>query len=102
MRAKHNNTVRPRLVFMLLIAIAITCVFFWVISVFVVTLFVSAVLSGLLHPFYLRVTKWLGGRRGLAFGVKFACIPEGGEQWKGCRNPENNSGKASCGIRRVP
>lgn len=66
MRAQHNNTVRPRLVFMLLIAIAITCVFCWVISDYVVTLFVSAVLAGLLHPFYLRVTKWFGGRRGLA------------------------------------
>ena len=66
MRAKQNNTLRPRLVFMLVIAIAITGVFFWVISDYVVALFVSAVLAGLLHPFYMRVTKWVGGRRGLA------------------------------------
>ena len=66
MDAAHNNTVRPRLAFMLVMAIAISCVFFWVIGDFVVALFVSAVLAGLLHPFYLRINGWVGGRRQLA------------------------------------
>jgi predicted PurR-regulated permease PerM len=66
MHATHNNKTRSRLAFMLLTALTITCVFFWVISDFVVALLVSAILAGLLHPFYLRVSKWLGGRRGLA------------------------------------
>ena len=65
MGAKNNNTGRPRLAFMLLMAIAISCVFFWVIGDFVVALFVSVVLAGLLHPFYLRINGWVGGRRQL-------------------------------------
>jgi predicted PurR-regulated permease PerM len=69
MHAKFNSLTRPRLAFLLVIAVVITCLFFWVIRGFVVALFVSAVLAGLLHPFYRRIAGWLGGRKGLASAV---------------------------------
>ena len=60
---------KPRVAFLLSLALGITLLFFWVIRGFVVPLLVAAVLAGLAHPFYRRVANRLGERRTLASGV---------------------------------
>lgn len=60
---------RPRIAFLLLLAIGITFVFFWVIKGFVVALLVAAIFSTLLHPFYRRLVNRLGGHESMASGL---------------------------------
>jgi len=60
---------KPRVAFLLLLAIGITLLFFWVIKGFVVALLVAAVLTALVNPFYGRVLDLLGGRKAVASGA---------------------------------
>jgi predicted PurR-regulated permease PerM len=60
------NLTRPRVAFLLLLAIGITLLFFWVIKGFILALLLAAVLAGLVHPFYARVSNLLGGRKSMA------------------------------------
>jgi predicted PurR-regulated permease PerM len=60
---------RPRIAFLLLLALGITFVFFWVIKGFVVSLLVAAIFVALLHPFYRRLVDRLGGHNAMASGL---------------------------------
>ena len=60
---------KPRVAFLLVLAIAISILFFWVIKDFVLAVFLAAILAGLLHPSYRRFLKWTGGRKSLASAI---------------------------------
>ena len=57
---------KSRVTFLLLLAVAISLLLFWVIDGFVLAIFLAAVLAGLLQPVYRPMLKWTGGRRSLA------------------------------------
>jgi predicted PurR-regulated permease PerM len=71
MRAATDSSgnTRQRVVFLLLLALGITILFYWLIKSFLLALLVAAVLAGIAHPFYRRVLGWLGGRRRAAAGL---------------------------------
>lgn len=56
-------------VFLLLLAIAISVLFFWMIQSFVAVLVLAGVLASLVYPVYTRLLARLGGRKGLAAGI---------------------------------
>jgi len=62
MQGKHSNLARIRVSFLLLLAIGITLLFYWVIKSFVLALIMAVVLAGLVKPAYKRLVKWLRGR----------------------------------------
>lgn len=57
---------KPRVAFLLLLSLAITVLFYWLIGDFVLALLVAAVFATLLHPIYLRVLGALGDRKAVA------------------------------------
>ena len=63
------NPAKPRVAFLLALAVGITLLFFWVIQDFVLALFLAAVLAGIAHPFYSRLADWLKGRKAAASGL---------------------------------
>ena len=66
MTTKTAIITKPRVAFLLLLAIAISVLFFWVIESFVLPVFLAAILAGMLQPIYRRTLKWTGGRQSLA------------------------------------
>ncbi len=52
--------------FLIVLVIAISAVFFGMIRRFLVTILLAAIFSGLAHPLYQRFVRWFGGRRALA------------------------------------
>ena len=60
---------RPRVAFLLLLSLAITVLFYWLIGDFVVALLVAAVLATLLHPLYSRILQAIGDRKAVASGL---------------------------------
>ena len=66
MSAESSSLKRPRILFLLGIALVITGLFYWVIKGFLLALFMAAILAGLLHPFYERILKGVKGKQGLA------------------------------------
>ncbi len=52
--------------FVLLLAIGISLVFFGMIKRMAVALLLAAIFAGMFHPMYRKVVSWLGGRRALA------------------------------------
>ena len=66
MNPRSHNPGSPRTAFLLVLAIASSALFLWVIKDFVLTLFLSAILAGLLHPAYRHLLKWTGQRASLA------------------------------------
>ena len=60
---------KPRVAFLLTLALATTLLFFWVIQDFVLALFLAAVLAGIAHPFYARLADRLRGRKAAASGL---------------------------------
>lgn len=52
--------------FLLILAIAVSVLFVRMIQDFVITLVLAAIFAGLTYPLYLRIVKWLGGRKPLA------------------------------------
>lgn len=69
MAIKNSALSRPRVAFLLVLALAVTLLFFWVIKGFLLALLLGAIMAALLHPFYGRIVERLGGREGLASGV---------------------------------
>jgi predicted PurR-regulated permease PerM len=66
----HDSTVaKPRVAFLLLLALGITLLFFWVIKGFLMAIVLAAVFAAMLSPFYRRVTGLLGGREAIASGL---------------------------------
>ncbi len=66
MNLKSNASDKSRTAFLLALAVLVSLLFFWVIKDFVLTLFLAAILAGLLHPIYRRLLKWTGERKSLA------------------------------------
>jgi len=60
--------------FVLLLVLAISALFLQMIRPFLVTLLLAAIFSGLVHPFYERLARWCGGRRGLASGITVTVV----------------------------
>lgn len=69
MQSGHPTPWKTRVSFLLLLAIGITLMFFWVIKGFVMALVMAAVLAGLVHPFYCRVSDLFGKRKSIASAV---------------------------------
>ena len=69
MTTDRSDLARRRIVFLFLLGLAITALFFWVIKGFLLALLMAAILAGLLQPVYTRLVKWVGGRKGLASGL---------------------------------
>jgi predicted PurR-regulated permease PerM len=55
--------------FLILLVIFITVVFLSMVRPFLMALLLAGIFSALVHPFYLRMTRWLGGRRQLASAI---------------------------------
>ncbi len=66
MTTKNAILTKPRVAFLFLLAIAISVLFFWVIESFVLSVFLAAILAGMLQPIYRRILEWTGGRQSLA------------------------------------
>ena len=69
MQSGHPSPWKTRVTFLLLLAIGITLMFFWVIKGFVMALVMAAVLAGLVHPFYCRDSDLFGKRKSMASAV---------------------------------
>ena len=69
MQSGHPTPWKTRVSFLLLLAIGITLMFFWVIKGFLMALVMAAVLAGLVHPFYCRVSDLFGKRKSIASAV---------------------------------
>jgi len=63
---RNSDSARPRVVFLLLLAIGISLLFFLVVEKFVLAVVMAAVLAGVLHPAYRRVVGLLRGRKSTA------------------------------------
>ena len=59
-------TKKPRAVFLMVLAVVLTILFFWLIQDFVLTLIVAAILAALLYPIYNRLLGVFGNRKGMA------------------------------------
>ena len=66
---KESMLYTPRVACLLLLAVIISILFYWMIKGFLVALLVAVVLAALVHPFCCRLADWLGGRKTLASGV---------------------------------
>ena len=65
-------------IFLLLLVLAISAIFFRMIRSFLLVLLVGAILSGLFHPLYRRLLRWFRGRAGLASAATllvFTAVP---------------------------
>jgi predicted PurR-regulated permease PerM len=69
MKTETMSVARPRVAFLLILAAAISIVFYWMIRDFLLALLVAAVLAAMVHPFYGRVLQWVKGRKALASGL---------------------------------
>ena len=69
MEIKDTLLKKPRIAFLLVLAIAFTLLFYWVIKDFILTLVIAAVIAGILHPLYLRFVNLFRGRKALASSV---------------------------------
>ena len=69
MQDRHSNLPRIRVTFLLLLAIGITLLLFWVVKGFVLALIMAVVLTGLAMPAYRRLVKWLRGRETAAAAI---------------------------------
>ena len=66
MENKIPTLMKPRIAFLFLLAVSISILFYWMIKSFLMALLVAAIFAGLLHPFFSRVSKLLGGRKVIA------------------------------------
>jgi predicted PurR-regulated permease PerM len=60
---------KPRIAFLLILALGITVLFYWMIQGFVVAVLVAAVLAAIVYPFCHRLADRLGGRKSMAAAV---------------------------------
>ena len=63
-----------RKVFLLLLAIGISIVFYQMVSGFLVAVFLAALLAGLSQPLFKRLLRWFRGRKGAASGVTLLVV----------------------------
>ena len=69
MKKQPSLSPKSRIAFLLLLALVISLLFYWVIKGLLLAVFLAAVLAGLLHPLYRRILTWMKGRKGLAAGA---------------------------------
>jgi predicted PurR-regulated permease PerM len=69
MQNDNPASAKSRVAFLLLLAIGITLLFFWVIKGFVLAILMAAVLAGLVYPIYRRLAGLLGDRKAIASGA---------------------------------
>jgi len=69
-----SEDARFRKGFLLALVVSITAAFVFVISGFLMTIFVAAIFSGLAHPLYSRLRKALGGREAIASAMTLLMI----------------------------
>ena len=75
MQNEISTVQKSRVAFLLLLAIGISLLFFWVIEDFVLTLVMAAILAGLTFPVYRKFVVWLRGRESAAAAVTVAVDP---------------------------
>jgi predicted PurR-regulated permease PerM len=65
----HADERKHHITFLLVMALAISLLFFRMIQSFILALLLGAIFAGLAYPFYTRLVGWLGGRRSIAAGA---------------------------------
>src|SRR5688572_15893540 len=66
MYERNDRTVRIQRRSLLVLALAVSVLFIWVIWDFILALLLAAILSGMFHPLYRRIGRRIGYRRGFA------------------------------------
>src|SRR3546814_7944414 len=69
MAAEPSRQTQFRRTMVLLLVVAVSAAFIAVVQDFLLTLFMAAIFSTMLHPLYRRVLRWCGGRRATASAV---------------------------------
>ena len=64
--AELLNRKRLEAIFLIVLALLITVVFYRMVEPFIITIFLAAIFSGMMYGVYKRLTRWLGGRKGAA------------------------------------
>ena len=63
-----------RRAFLVLLVVAISLAFFWMISTFLVTILLAALFAGVSYGIHRRIARWLGGREKIAAGVTLVLL----------------------------
>src|SRR5687768_5176492 len=63
------NTARFRRTILVILAVAISALFLWMIREFLIALFLAALTAGMTYPFYKKLLHRFGGRKTLAASV---------------------------------
>jgi len=63
------NTARFRRTILVILAVAISALFLWMIREFLIALLLAAIAAGLTYPIYKKLLRRFGGRKNLAAGV---------------------------------
>ena len=58
-----------RRAFLLLLVVVVTLAFLWMIQIFLMTILLAALFTGVSYPIYRRITRWFGGRNRLAAAI---------------------------------
>ena len=69
MQTQDSSLTKSRVGFLLVLALSITLLFFWLVKGFLVALLLAAVFAALVYPFYGRLASLLGDRKSLASGL---------------------------------
>src|SRR3546814_15481531 len=69
MAAEPSRQTQFRRTMVLLLVVAVSAAFIAVVQDFLLTLFMAAIFSTMLHPLYRRVLRWFGGLRATASPV---------------------------------
>ena len=72
MQDKINDSAKSRVAFLLLLAISITAIFFWMTKGFALAVIMAAVLAAVTHSLYRRLLEQVSGRKTVAAGATVA------------------------------
>lgn len=68
------NTARFRRTILVILAVAISALFLWMIREFLIALLLAAITAGITYPFYKKLARRFGGRKTLAAGVTIGLL----------------------------
>jgi predicted PurR-regulated permease PerM len=68
------NTARFRRTILVILAVAISALFLWMIREFLIALLLAAIAAGMTYPFYKKLQRRFGGRKNLAAGVTIGLL----------------------------
>jgi predicted PurR-regulated permease PerM len=68
------NTARFRRTVLVILAVAISALFLWMIREFLIALLLAAIAAGMTYPFYTKLQRRFGGRKNLAAGVTIGLL----------------------------